>query len=213
MEDTKKHILSLLTSSFLFRGLDEKILAEIAHKTIYHTYPAGHTLIEEGIISQRIIYLVEGLVKIYKTTPEGKEIFLAIEKPHDLLGVMDLEDKPGSATVQTLQPTTVLIFYKRDLVTLLQKNPLVWERMYRIILAKLEEYRELQSIHQGNDLYQRTYLLLQFLSQFSTDGTIVLSQESIATIVGATRPRVTETLHALEKAKKITLSPKKITVL
>lgn len=213
MENKNSDILFLLSSSFLFCGLDTSKLDTLAQKTIKHTYPAGRILIEEDIISQRIIYIIHGLVKIYKITPEGKEIFLAVEKTNDYLGVMDLEDKPGSANIETLQPTTVLIFYKKDLMTLLQKNPFLWERMYRIILAKLEEYRELQNIRIGNDLKQRTYLLLKYLAQFTIDNSIFLSQETIASIVGATRPRVTETLHILENEKKISLSSKKIKIL
>lgn len=213
MENKNSDILFLLSSSFLFCGLDASKLNTLAQKATKHTYPAGRILIEEDIISQRIIYIIHGLVKIYKITPEGKEIFLAVEKTNDYLGVMDLEDKPGSANIETLQPTTVLIFYKKDLMTLLQKNPFLWERMYRIILAKLEEYRELQNIRIGNDLKQRTYLLLKYLAQFTIDNSIFLSQETIASIVGATRPRVTETLHILENEKKISLSSKKIKIL
>ncbi|SRR5258706_599917 len=213
MESRNSHILSLLSSSFLFRGLNSLQLQEIVQKTSYRTYPAGHILIEEDIISERVIYIIHGLVKVYKLMPDGKEIFLAIEKTGNYLGVMDLNNEPGSATIETLQNTKVLIFYKRDLISILQKNPFLWERMYRIILSKLNELKQFHSIRLGNDLYQRTYLLLQFLSEFSNNHTVVLSQETIASIVGATRPRVTEILHALKDAKKINISPKKITVL
>ncbi|HYK08922.1 MAG TPA: Crp/Fnr family transcriptional regulator [Candidatus Eisenbacteria bacterium] len=177
------------------------------------TYKPGRILIEEGLVNDKIIFISQGLVKIYKLTSQGKEIFLALEKTNDILGVMDLHNKPASATIEALQPTRVLVFHKKDLIALLQTNPFLWERMYNVILAKLEDYRELQSIRLGNDLYQRTYLLLTFLSQFLENKTITLSQEALANIVGATRPRVTEVLHLLRNAKKISMSSKKITLL
>lgn len=213
MESDKQVILSLLSSSFLFCGLHPSQLTEIAGKTSYHTYRPGHILIEENIISQRVLLVIEGLVKIYKLTPEGKELFIAIETKDNYLGLMDLEDRPGSATIETLRVTKVLSFYKKDLVVMLKKYPILWERMYKIVLAKLNEYREFQSIRLGNNLYQRTYLLLQLVANVSPDHTVPLSQETIATLVGATRPRVTETLQALQKANMIRVSPKKIVVL
>lgn len=212
MESENNIILSYLSSSFLFCGLDTSLLSQIAQKTTLHTYRPGHILIEEGIISQRVMLILEGLVKVYKLTPEGKELFIAIETKDNYLGLMDLVDNPGTATVETLRTTKVLSFYKKDLVELLEQNPLLWEKMYKIVLAKLNEYRELQTIRIGNNLYERTYLLLKFLANVSSDNTVPLSQETLASIVGATRPRVTETLKALQNNKKILVSPKKITV-
>ena len=213
MENKNQDILSYLQSSFLFRGLSTQYLQEIAQKTRLRTYRIAQPLIEEGEISDKIIVIIHGLVKIYKLTPEGKEVFLAYEKTNDYLGVMDLGEKPGSATVEALQPTKALIFSKKDLLALLEKHPFLWERMYRIVLAKLEELREFQRIRLSHDLYQRTFIFLQHLSQFSGNDTVILSQEIIASMVGATRPRVTEALHALRDAKKINVSPKKITIL
>lgn len=213
MESQYQDILKLLSSSSLFRGLEIPQLREIARKTRHVRYKSGQILIEEGLVNDKIILILQGLVKIYKITKNGKEIFLAIEKANDFLGVMNLHDKPSSATIETIQPTEALIFHKKDLIALLQTNPSLWERMYQIILSKVEEYREMQSIRLAHDLYQRTYLLLTFFAQFLENKTIMLSHESIADIVGATRPRVTEVLHLLRDARKITISSKKITIL
>lgn len=207
---SKDNIISLLRETPLFSGLEIGHLQELSEKITHHVYNPGHILIEEGIISQRVIYIIHGLVKVYKISPEGKEIFLAIEKDKDFLGLMDLKEKPGSATIEVLRPTEVIIFYKKDLVALLEKNPFLWERMYHIILTKLEEYRDLQSILLSSDLYNKTYILLKYLAQFTADKTIILSQEDIASLVGATRPRVTEALHNLQDKNKIILSPKRI---
>lgn len=211
--ENKNNILHLLESSFLFRGLKTTELQEIAKKTKLLSYRAHHILIDEGVTSDKIFIILDGLVKVYRLTEDGKEIFLAFEKMNNYLGVMHLDDKPGTSIVETLHPTKVLVFYKKDLLPLLAKNPIIWEKMYKIILAKMEEMKKLQSIRLGNDLYQRTYLVLSYLSQFTTDKTVLLSQESLSSVVGATRPRVTEALNALQKIQKIRISPKRITIL
>lgn len=212
MESQHIQIISLLQSSFLLHGLNSHELKILARKARIYTYPPGQILVEEGLINERIIHILRGLVKIYKITPEGKEVFIAVEKDNNYLGVMDLTEQDASATIETLQETKVLVFYKSDLSTLLQKHAFLWERMYAIVLNKLNEYRELQSLLLGNDLYQRTYLLLQHLSAFSSSHTVHLSQETIASIVNATRSRVSQTLNELQRQKKISISSKKIKV-
>lgn len=212
MGNNKQNILLLLASSFLFCGTNSQQLQELAQKAKIHTYRTRHMLIEEEFVNDKIYIILDGMVKVYRLTPDGKEIFLAIEKTNDYLGTMDLDDKPASATIQVLCPTTVIIFYKKDLINMLDRFPFLWKNMYKITLAKLRELNQLHSIRLGNDLYKRTYLLLQYLAKHSIHNTIMLSHETIASIVGATRPRVTETLHALEKAGKITISPKRIIV-
>src|SRR5947209_3337787 len=100
MESHYQDILHLLSSSFLFRGLESTQLQELAQKARIHTYKPGSPLIEEAVINDKVFIIVEGLVKIYKLTPNGKEIFLAIERSNDYLGVMDINNSPASATIE-----------------------------------------------------------------------------------------------------------------
>ncbi len=213
MESKKYNILSILQSSFVFRGLPPIQLRKLLQKVRIHTYKPRHLVIEEDVINDKIFIIIAGLVKIYKITPEGKEVFLAIERTNDYLGVMDLTTSPATATIETLTQTSFLILYKKDVLLLLQENPFLWEKLYHIILLKLKEYTQLQEITQGSTLYQKTYQILDFISRLSKNNVISLSHETIAHILGATRPRVTEALHSLRDAKKITLSPKRIELL
>lgn len=210
MENKKQGILQ---SSFLFGGLDTIQAQKLAQAAIIRSYKPKQMIIEESTVNNMVFIVIEGLVKIYKITPEGKENYLAIEKPGDYLGIMDLGDNPATATVEVLEPTTVLCFPKSQLIALLEKNPLLWEKMYKILLAKLKMNITLLTISRNNSLHEKTYLTLDFLSRLSKDNVIHLSHESLAQIIGATRPRVTEVLQTLKNGGKITLSSKKITLL
>ncbi|HEX7042697.1 MAG TPA: Crp/Fnr family transcriptional regulator [Patescibacteria group bacterium] len=206
-------ILEYLNSSSLFCGLNSIQLKNLSNKAKIYTYPPGQILIEEEIISERVILILDGLVKIYKLTKDGKEIFIALEKNGDYLGVMNLEDMSGHATVETLKETKVLVLYKKDVIEILKANPILWKKMYQIVLAKLDEYRELQAVKLGNDFTQRTFLLLKYISKFFPNNTINLSQETLASIIGSPRPRVTQVLQELKSLKKIFLSSKEVKIL
>lgn len=213
MESDNQDILAILQSSFLFRGLDKEKLQKLAQKARIQAFHAGYHLIHEDEINDKIFLILNGTVKIYKTTEKGNEIFLAYERKDNYLGIMDLDRKPASATIETLHLSHMLILYKKDMLSLLQDNPQLWKNMYEIILAKLREFNHLQGLRLGNNLYDRTYHILQFLSRLSENNVLLFSHETIAQIVGATRPRVTEVLHILQKEKKIIISPKRIVLL
>src|SRR5579872_1697248 len=199
MENQGKDILTILQSSYLFCGLDPILLQEMAQKARIRTYKPGRLLLEEEVVNDKIFIIVEGLVKIYKINPDGKEVFLAIERTKDYLGIMDLESNPATASIETLATTTVVTIHKKELVSLLEMHPMLWKKMYHILIVKLRENIHFQSITQGNSLYDKTYLILDFISRLSKNNVIALSHETLAHIIGATRPRVTEVLHLLQE--------------
>lgn len=213
MESQYLDILNLLESSFLFRGLELNQLQKLVQHSRIRTYKPGRVIIEEDVVNDKIALIIDGLVKIYKITSDGKENYLAIEKPSDYLGVMDLENNPATATIEAIKSTTILMLPKNQLTLLLEKNPLLWKKMYKILLAKLKMNIELLEIAKNGSLLERTSLTLDFLSRLSKNNVIHLSQESLANIIGATRPRVTEALHTLQKRNKIILSSKRIKLL
>lgn len=210
MENQK---LDILHSSFLFCGLPLPQLQILAQKAHIRTHKKGRLIIEEDVINDKIGLIISGLVKIYKLTHEGKEVFLSVEKPGDYLGVMDLNDMPATATVEALEEVKVMVIQKKELRALLSKDSFLWENMYRVLVGKLKTQLKMQRITQHTTLYQKTYLALDFLSRISSNNVISLSHEALAQIVGATRPRVTEVLHILQKEKKIAISSKRITLL
>jgi Mn-dependent DtxR family transcriptional regulator len=62
----------------------------------------------------------------------------------------------------------------------------------------------------SKNLTDRTLNTLKTLANYFSNNDITLSQEQIASIIGATRARVTESLNTLEERGTITLSHKKI---
>ena len=68
-------------------------------------YRAGSTLFHEGDISDWVVLVTKGRVKVSAVTPDGKDVVLAVCPPGELLGELSaLDGHPRSATATALDP-------------------------------------------------------------------------------------------------------------
>jgi CRP/FNR family transcriptional regulator, nitrogen oxide reductase regulator len=82
------------------------------------------TVFEEGQPSDYFPIVLTGRVKVFRTTPSGKEIILEIFGAGDPLGAVAVyESAPFPATAVTLEPTDCLIIQRRDFFALLESHP------------------------------------------------------------------------------------------
>ena len=59
-----------------FQGLNEEDLAKLEAISVVKKYKKGEFLFIEGEEPKWLIFLISGSVKLYKTTANGKEIFI-----------------------------------------------------------------------------------------------------------------------------------------
>jgi len=87
-------------------------------------FERGRHVFEEGEPSDYFTIVTSGRVKVYRTTPSGKEIILEIFGPGDPLGAVAVyEGIPFPASALTLEPTDVLTIARRDFFALLEAHP------------------------------------------------------------------------------------------
>jgi CRP/FNR family transcriptional regulator len=65
----------------LFMGLDEKARREIARLAIERRFAAGQTVIREGEPADGFYVVIEGRVKVYKLSPDGRQQILHVFGP------------------------------------------------------------------------------------------------------------------------------------
>jgi len=195
----------------LFKNLSENEIDKISYLARDIEYPKKHTFIFQEDDVDGVYILVEGSVKVFRTNENGKDINLSLKSRGDIIGEMAaLEGDVRSASVETLEKSILLKFSKRDFDNLLKKYPSVAKNLLKILSKRLREagsqYEETLSL----PLKERVQKVLITLSGKVGSKEIVISHQDLASIVGATRPRVSEELGELEREKKIALLHKKI---
>src|SRR5438045_53469 len=100
---------SALRVSF-FAGLSDEQLEDLALRTRRRRYAKGDVIFLRGDPGNTLYIIEAGTVKIALSSPDGKEIMLALLSAGDFFGELALLDgEPRSADAVTLEPTQALI--------------------------------------------------------------------------------------------------------
>ncbi len=204
-----------LESSSLFSGLQENVLSALVNRAVTKTYPKNTIIVNENDRSDSFYIIRSGKVKVYVSDENGREVVLGVEGPGDYFGEMVLDGGPRSASVMTLEPTTLCIIPKQDFRELLRANPdfaidLVQKLIKRARLLT-ENVKSLALL----DVYGRVARLLLSLA-VEQDGKLViadrLTQQDIASRVGASREMISRILKDLTTGGYITVEDRHITI-
>jgi len=212
LSETEKVVI--LSSSKIFSSFTEKEIKMISSMTSSRKIPAKTIFIEEGSDSDVAYLISKGSARVFKITDDGEEINLSIAEPGELIGEMSMiEEIPRSASVQALQELLVLTISKANFMKVLNDHPKIAIRILQLFSKRIRKVDERLEEVMTQNLIQRVFKTLQILAKYFPNGEITLNQEELAPIIGATRPRITEALHALEKANKVDLAQRKITLI
>lgn len=100
---------------------DRRRLAEVART---ETYRRGETIFREGDPSDFFFTIHSGRVKVFKTTPTGRDIILEVFGPGDPFGAVAVyERRPFPATAVAIEDTRCVLVPRQTFFTLLEQHP------------------------------------------------------------------------------------------
>ena len=133
--------IKFLQKTELFAELPEAGLKSICDIANEVAYPADHTLFEEGAEGDSLYLLVDGEVRVIKAETE---VLSFNEKGYCLGEIALIDDKPRSATIQTVSPTRFLRITRDDFYRALAHEPLIGRGMFRVLNNKIRKDLEIQ---------------------------------------------------------------------
>ncbi len=108
----------------LFRRLTPAARGRVAEVAHVRSYERGDLIFSEGEPGDVFIAIVTGRVKVFKSTPAGKEIILEIFAAGDPLGAVAVyESAPFPASALALEPTQCLRIEQGSFFRLLEQDP------------------------------------------------------------------------------------------
>jgi CRP/FNR family transcriptional regulator len=124
----------------IFRRLSPGDRAHVAAISRLKSHPRGEHIFNEGDPGDAFLAIVEGRVKVFKSTPAGKEIILEIFGPGDPLGAVAVyEGAPFPASALALDDTTCLRIEQRDFFRLLEQQPALVRGLLSGLTLRLAE--------------------------------------------------------------------------
>ncbi|HEX6508594.1 MAG TPA: cyclic nucleotide-binding domain-containing protein [Chloroflexota bacterium] len=131
-----------LAQSFLFEGLDEPYLQQLARIMLPVYYGPGNKVIVEGQAGHYggMGVVVRGSLKVVR----GQDQVLAHLGPGEVFGEMSLiDERPRSASVIAEESSEVALLSPRDFRGLIGENPDIAMRVLAILSERLRASRQL----------------------------------------------------------------------
>jgi CRP/FNR family cyclic AMP-dependent transcriptional regulator len=153
-------------------------------------------LFSQGNLADSVMYIQKGRVKFTVVNGVGKEAVVAIFGPGDFLGEASMTSQTvRSGTATAIEPTTVLIIAKDEMVRVLHEESELSDRFITCMLARntrVEADLIDQLFNSTEKRLARTLLLLAHYGEEGQPGRVLhkVSQETLAEMIGTTRARV-----------------------
>src|SRR5918994_7156218 len=91
---------------------------------VLRRFPRGTALFHERQISDRVMLLTHGRVKIASTSEDGRESVLAFRGPGEVLGELSaIDGRPRSAGVVAVDPVEAIVIPTADFRSFLERSP------------------------------------------------------------------------------------------
>ncbi|MFH1287333.1 MAG: cyclic nucleotide-binding domain-containing protein [bacterium] len=108
----------------IFKGLDDEEIKKIAGIANEKVYPPKTVVFTEGQIGAKLYIVKQGSVRITKIIREGEKQILDVVEEGEYFGKMSFIDGgEHSATVETINDTTLICIEKMDFEKLAQNDP------------------------------------------------------------------------------------------
>jgi len=192
----------------------EELRAISAH-AITRSFPRHAVILNEGDRTDTLYVILDGRVKIFVADADGNEVVFHIQGPGEYFGEMMLDEGPRSASVMTLEASRFLVVPKRELKAFLARHPDFAVRIMEKLIHRVRNLTERVKTLSLMDVYGRVARLLLELAE-ERDGRLViaerLTQQDIASRVGASRAMVSRILKDLATGGYISLQRDRILV-
>ena len=181
-------------------------LATVNHGRTVHTYRKNAVIFLQASPADAVFYVQKGKIKISVASKQGKEAVVAILGAGEFFGEGCLIGQPlRLATARAMVDSEVMRVGKDEMIRVLHDEPAFGELFMAHLLtrnSRVEEDLVDQLFNSSEKRLARTLLLL---ANFGKEGgpqpiTMPISQETLAEIIGTTRPRVS---HFMNKFRKL----------
>ncbi len=201
----------------LFATLSPDDLARVAAVTVARRYDRGDIIILAGQEGGGLYFVRRGLVKVFKTSEEGKEQTLRLIGPGSTFNdVPALDGGPNPASVMAMEPTVVYAISGERLRRLIAESPGVAEAAVRMLATALRSLVSLVEDLSFRHVRERVAkILLEQDERNDAAGQQPphrLTQQEMAALAGTAREMVGRAIKELEGAGAIRSIRGQITV-
>lgn len=204
----------------MLRSLSEHELDQLLRFARVQLFPRNRVIFEQGEPGNALMAVLRGSAKVGTPTRGGKEVILNILGPGEIFGEIALLDEGArSATVTTLEDTTLLIIENRNFKPILDANPDLCRSLLRLLCGRLrrasDQVVETMFLERAPRLAKTLMWLAERYGSETAEGIVIgvtLSQRELGNVAAMSRESVNKQLTEWKKLGLVSMKGKTITI-
>jgi len=216
----KPSAVTTLAQVGLFAGLSQTEIAYLAQRAIPRKFAAGELVFSEDEPCTGMYVVETGQVRIFKTSPGGREQVLSMEGPGGSVAELPVFDGGNyPASVAAVLDSTLLFIAKQDFHALCLAHPEIALKVLRVIGARL---RKLVGIIEELSFTTVRHRLAAFLVRLAqregnrVDGGIAVglpaSNQELAAQIGTVRELVSRNLSRFQSENLLRIDGRRVVI-
>ncbi|MBW6485568.1 MAG: Crp/Fnr family transcriptional regulator [Syntrophobacterales bacterium] len=211
-------ILKQMQTLDLFQGLPAEKLKALSEHARYRTYKAGEMFLGELDPAHAFYVIVTGQVKLYKSSPEGREQTLNLLRPGDPFGMCTafaIDSFPANA--MALEDSSLLLIPGTVMEAVAMQEPRLLVNIIQVLSDRLRESMILIESLSLKELPQRLASFLLHAQRMEGAQTnqleLTITQRELAKILGATPEALSRGIRKMSNAGLLAVDGRSILIL
>jgi CRP/FNR family transcriptional regulator len=205
--------LEFLKNVSYFSGLDLAELESIRKLVFEKTANRAEMVLLEGESAVNLYFVASGVMKMFKTSAEGKEQILSIVRPGESFNDVPIFDGgPNPASARAMGPVLLYGIKKNDMEAILRKHPQIALNVIKVMASRVRHLLTLvEDLSFKHVIGRVAKILLEHVGGEMGRGPRITQQE-MAAMAGTAREVVGRSLKALEEEGAIKLDHHRIII-
>lgn len=206
-----------IESNMLFQGLPAEQMDAIEAIGVVRSYGRGEAIFFDGDLCNGFYIVLDGKVKIYKMSLQGKEQILHIFGEGQPFGEVPVfHGSPFPASAQALVKTKVLFFPRQAFIDLVTGTPTIALSMLAVLSMRLRKFTSQIESLSLKEVPARLASYLLFLSREQGDRETVeleISKGQLASLLGTIPETLSRIFSKMSDEGLLRVEGKRITLL
>ena len=208
--------LQALSKIDIFQDLSKAEVEEMDRQTTMTTTEPGRVFYAPEETGEVLFLLKKGRVQLYRLSPEGKKLVVAVLEPGAIFGEMSIVGQGMHNTfAESVDECLICVMSRVDVERILKNKPQVAIRFMEAMAQRLEQAEEKMEAFAFRSIPSRLADLLLKLARLENGHSTVkgFTHQDLAEMLGTYRETTTQTLNDFKERGWIDIGRKNIKIL
>jgi CRP-like cAMP-binding protein len=209
-------LVQMVADISLFKGLPKEQLDEVVNSMADQTFDRGQTVLSEGEVAEGFFVLVQGKVKIFKLSTEGKEQILHFVGPGESFGEVPMfSGGRFPASAETTEKSRIFFFPRAAFLNLIGTDPTLAMNMLADLSKRLRQMTRLVEELSLKEVPSRLAAYILYLSSEneSDDVGLDITKGQLASLLGTIPETLSRILGKMSAQEVISVQGRKLKIL